>query len=131
MIALDSSAIVAIALGEPEEDDFSRAIASQEALVGTPTLLEVHLVLSSKLIDPHDFMQRFVRPPTIHPVAFSLKMYQVASDAFDRFGKGRGHPAKLNIGDCMAYAVAKTYDAPLLYKGTDFALTDIPAALPR
>ena len=53
-----------------------------------------------------------------------------ASDAFDRFGKGIGHPAKLNFGDCMAYAVAKVHDVPLLYKGTDFAQTDIRPALP-
>ena len=48
-------------------------------------------------------------------------------EAFQRFGKGR-HPAALNFGDCMAYALAKSLDAPLLYKGDDFALTDVRAA---
>ncbi len=130
MFALDSSAIVAIALGEPEEELFSNLIGVHEALVGTPTLVEVHLVLSSKLDDVGAFMREFVLPPKVHPVAFNLDMYKAAATAFDRYGKGQGHPAKLNFGDCMAYAVAKTHDAPLLYKGTDFNLTDIRTALP-
>ena len=129
MIALDTSAIVAIALGEPEEDEFSREIASREALVGTPTLLEVRVVLTQKIDDADAFITKFLEPYQVHPVAFSLKMFLAASDAYQRFGKGR-HPAKLNICDCMAYAVAKVHDLPLLYKGTDFAKTDIEPALP-
>jgi ribonuclease VapC len=113
-----------------EEDDFSRKIASSEALVGTPTLFESRLVLASKMDRPDAFMERFIQPPAIHPVAFTLQMYQIAVEAFDRFGCGRGHPAKLNFGDCMAYAVAKAHDVPLLYKGDDFGQTDIPSALP-
>jgi len=54
---------------------------------------------------------------------------RIARIAFDRFGKGRGHPARLNFGDCFAYALAKSLGAPLLYKGDDFAHTDIAAAL--
>lgn len=130
MIALDTSAIVAIALGEAEEDDFSRQIASREALVGTPTLVEARIVLSAKIDHADRFMAGFVRPPEIHAVAFSLDMYRIAVAAFDRFGKGMGHPAKLNICDCMAYAVAKFHDVPLLYKGDDFSKTDIEPALP-
>ena len=65
----------------------------------------------------------------MHPVAFNLPMYQLAQDAFKAFGKGKGHPAKLNFGDCMSYAVAKFHDVPLLFKGDDFRLTDIRAAL--
>ena len=57
-------------------------------------------------------------------------MYAAATQAFDRFGKGRGHPAQLNICDCMAYAVASTHGVPLLFKGDDFAQTDIAPALP-
>jgi ribonuclease VapC len=54
---------------------------------------------------------------------------RVALDAFDRYGKGRGHPAQLNMGDCFAYACARVEGAPLLYKGDDFGRTDILAAL--
>ncbi|MCB1489675.1 MAG: type II toxin-antitoxin system VapC family toxin [Bauldia sp.] len=130
MIALDTSAIVAIALAEPEEEAYSREIARREALVGTPTLLEVRLVLASKVDDPDAFVTRFLLPPQVHSVAFSLEMYAAATQAFDRFGKGRGHPAQLNICDCMAYAVASTHGVPLLFKGDDFAQTDIAPALP-
>jgi ribonuclease VapC len=129
MIALDTSAIVAIALGEPEEDEFSRAIASREALVGTPTLLEARVVLMQKIDDADAFITMFLEPHQIHPVAFSLNMFLAASDAYQRYGKDH-HPAKLNICDCMAYAVAKVHDVPLLYKGTDFDHTDIRPALP-
>ena len=131
MIALDTSAIVAIALEEGEEDSFTKIIAAREALVGTPTLLEARLVLTSKIPDHVDeFLDRFIRRPSVHPVAFSLTMYQAAVEAFDRFGRGRGHPAKLNICDCMAYAVSKVHDAPLLFKGNDFIHTDVRPALP-
>lgn len=131
MIALDTSAIVAIALDEEEEEPFNKLIAAREALVGTPTLLEARLVLTSRIPNHADqFLDRFMRRPSVHPVAFSLPMYHAAVDAFDRFGKGKGHPAKLNICDCMAYAVARHHDVPLLYKGDDFSKTDIARAFP-
>lgn len=130
MIVLDTSAVVAIALAEPEAEAFSRVIVEREAVVGTPTLLESRLVLATRLRDPDAFMDRFAAQPSVRSVAFSVEMYQAAVAAFDRFGKGTGHPAKLNLCDCMAYAVAKVYGAPLLYKGSDFSHTDINAALP-
>ena len=130
MIALDTSAVAAIALEEPEEDAFTRLIATEQAIIGTPTILESRLVLASKMTDVDEFIDRFIRRPSVHPVGFSLPMYEAAKIAFDRFGKGRGHPAKLNICDCMAYAVARHHDVPLLYKGDDFRLTDIAVALP-
>lgn len=131
MIALDTSALVAMALGEPEADGFIRAIVRQEALVGTPTPLETHMVLASRIGDAAAaaFVQAMVTRPSIHPVAFSLRMQEIAAAAFDRFGKGR-HPAGLNFGDCMAYAVAQAHDVPLLFKGDDFSRTDArPAAV--
>ena len=131
MIALDTSAIVAIAMGEPEADAFIREIARRGAVVGAPTLLEAHLVLSSRVASAEPFMRRFLEPAEVEPVAFSLEMYRLAVDAFERFGKGRGHPARLNFGDCMAYAVARHHDAPLLYKGDDFSHTDIRSAATR
>ena len=130
MIALDSSAIVAIALEEPEVGDFKALIARFEALVGTPTLFESYLVLEQRIPGAADeFLSSFIKRPSMHPVAFNLPMYQLARDAFKAFGKGKGHPAKLNFGDCMSYAVAKFHDVPLLFKGDDFRLTDIRAAL--
>ncbi len=61
-------------------------------------------------------------------VPFDERMIRIAQEAFLRYGKGR-HPAKLNFGDCMSYALAKALDVPLLYKGEDFAATDIESAL--
>ncbi len=131
MIAVDTSAIVAIAMGEAEAELFDLEIAAREAIVGAPTLLEARLVLSEKMPGfARRFIETFISPAEITPVAFTTEMYRIAAEAFDRFGKGRGHPAKLNFGDCMAYAVAKVHDVPLLYKGDDFAKTDIRPALP-
>ncbi|HEY8564368.1 MAG TPA: type II toxin-antitoxin system VapC family toxin [Beijerinckiaceae bacterium] len=129
MIALDISALVAIA--EPEEDDFVKAIARHEALLGTPVLLETRMVLATKMPDYADtFISDLLKRPSIHPVAFSLDMYRAALNAFRRFGKGQQNPAGLNFGDCMSYAVAKVHGAPLLYKGDDFRYTDIAAVFP-
>jgi ribonuclease VapC len=131
MIALDTSAIVAIALNEAEASDFSRVIAAGEAIVGTPTLFESHVVLERRITKvSEEFVAAFLERPSIHPVTFNLEMYRFARLAFDRFGKGKKHPAKLNLGDCMAYAVAKFHDIPLLFKGDDFRHTDIRSALP-
>lgn len=127
MIAIDASAIMAIALGEPESELFSRVIAVHQGLVGTPTLVESRMALAAKIDDPDKFIDGFLEPPEVHIVAFSFEMYCAAVDAFDRFGRGR-HPAKLNFGDCMAYAVARVHDAPLLYKGDDFDKTDVKPA---
>lgn len=65
-------------------------------------------------------------------VPFDAAMFDAAIDAFARFGKGRGHPAKLNFGDCLSYAVARTHMVPLLFKGNDFIHTDlVPAYRPN
>ena len=130
MIALDSSAIVAIALEESEQSDFNAMIAKHEALIGTPTIFETYLVLEQRIpVAGSEFVNAFIKRPSIHPVAFNLEMFRLSQSAFEEFGKGKGNPAKLNFGDCMSYAVAKYYDVPLLFKGDDFRLTDIRPAL--
>jgi ribonuclease VapC len=129
LIALDTSALAALALAEPDGEYFGRAIAETDTLIGTPTLLEARSVLADKMGagEAHRFLETLIKQPSVHPVAFSLAMYYAANDAFDRYGRGR-HAAKLNFGDCMAYAVAKVHDVPLLFKGDDFTLTDIVPA---
>jgi ribonuclease VapC len=129
LIAIDTSAIVAIALREPEAQLFGDLIGSHECVIGWPTVLEAHLVLAKiPRKEGLRVLQKVLDAPRIRTVPFDQRTYQSAHDAFDRFGRGR-HPADLNFGDCMAYAVARAYDVPLLYKGADFALTDIAAAL--
>jgi ribonuclease VapC len=131
VIALDTSAIVAIALREAEADMFNRVVAWREAVVGAPTLFETRLVLAGRMPDfANAFLESFVSPSEVRVVDFTYEMYRAATEAFERFGKGRAHPARLNLGDCMAYAVARTYKVPLLFKGDDFARTDITPALP-
>jgi ribonuclease VapC len=131
MIAEVSRAIIAIALNETEASDFSRIIVASEALVGTPTLFESHLVLEQQVTKgAEEFLSDFLARSSVHAVTFNLEMFRLAQSAFDRFGKGKKHPARLNFGDCMSYAVAKFHDVPLLFKGDDFRRTDIQSALP-
>ena len=130
MIALDTSAVVAIAPHEPEEEPYSQLIILRGAIIAAPTLIECHMVLTSRMpAFAKAFMQGFMERRAVHPANFTLEMYRLAAAAFDRYGKGRGHPARLNFGDCMAYAVAKRHELPLLYKGGDFPHTDIPRAV--
>jgi ribonuclease VapC len=130
VIALDSSALVAVALDELESKEFQKAISKNRCYVGWPTLLETYFVLYQR-VDPA-FAGHFLRAtsrPNFASVPFDEPLFEIARAAFDRFGRGH-HPAKLNFGDCMSYAVAKFHDVPLLFKGGDFRLTDIRAALP-
>ena len=130
MIAIDTSAIVAIALREPEARGFSELIGSQRCVIGWPTVLETHMVLApipSGL--GLDVLGKVLQAPRLTIVPFDQRSFESARLAFDRFGKGR-HRARLNLGDCFSYAVAKVQDVPLLYKGDDFSHTDIRPALP-
>ncbi len=78
--------------------------------------------------DPRPWVEEFLRTYRIDVIAFEYRHYQAASEAYLRYGKGR-HPARLNYGDCMAYAGATLLNWPLLYLGGDFALTDVRSAL--
>lgn len=131
MIAIDTSAIVAIARREREAESFNRALAVGKVLIGAPTLVEASIVLPASLSDEPAmvFLDKFVSGHGVEIVAFSREMFEAARKAFLRYGKGRGHPAQLNFGDCMTYATAKVLDAPLLFKGADFSKTDIRPAL--
>lgn len=131
MIALDTSAIVAIAMEEPEGERFDTLIAQNRTIIGTPTLVEARIVLGALMpAFAEDFLEVLILRRTVQPVAFTLQMYRLASDAFHRFGKGKGHPARLKFGDCQSYAVSKAHDAPLLFKGHDFIHTDLIPAYP-
>jgi ribonuclease VapC len=131
MIALDASALVAIIFLEDEAEAFDRHIAAQPTLVGAPTLFEVHQVVHRHSEETGlDLVEHFLLRPSVRVIEFGLAHYRLAVSAFNHYGQERGHPARLNFGDCMAYAIAKAHGVPLLYKGDDFAHTDIAAALP-
>jgi ribonuclease VapC len=131
MIAVDSSALVAIALDEAEAITFTSIMSEHRCHVGWPTLFETYLAVHHRTDRKfaHNLIQSLTRRPNIVAVDFDLRLFGLAQTAFDRYGKGR-HTAGLNFGDCMAYAVAKSQDVALLYKGQDFARTDIRPALP-
>ncbi len=97
--------------------------------IGAPTLLEYYMVAAGRLgQDGRNRAERLIVGLDLRVVDWTQTHAKIAADAFVRFGKGR-HLAALNFGDCMAYATAKSLDAPLLFKGEDFARTDIRSAL--
>ena len=131
-IVIDSSAIIAIIRGEPEAPAFSDVIdRSKAAICSMVTFAESYMVATGRFAGtpPHVHLA-LIRSLGIDTKPIDDGQALLAADAFFRFGKGR-HPAKLNMGDCFSYALAKSVDAPLLYKGDDFGRTDIASALTR
>ena len=128
---VDASAIVAIITGEPDathlqsrlvtaERSYASAMATYEATLGIARSLNISIGNAGSLVD--DLLSQ------IHAeiIPITAEIGREALRAFERFGRGR-HPARLNMGDCFAYACARALNVPLLYKGDDFALTDIAA----
>jgi ribonuclease VapC len=126
---IDTSAVIAILAGEPDAAHYAQRIEQEPTpRIGAPALLEASIVLTRWFGDAADAaLDGFVRESGAEIVAFDLPQLRAAQDAYRRFGKGR-HPAGLNFGDCMSYALARVCDEPLLFKGDDFARTDIQAA---
>jgi ribonuclease VapC len=129
-VVLDTSALVAMLLGEPERDQFIAALAeAEDPLISAGTLLEASIVLQSKLGDGGlADLDELLATAGVRCVAVDLAQVHAARDAFARFGKGRD-AAGLNYGDCFAYALAKVAQAPLLFKGDDFGRTDVVVAI--
>ena len=97
-------------------------------LIGAPTMVEAAIVLRRLLPeDGQDALDAFITGYNMTLIPFTARHIGAARTAIERFGKGR-HPASLNFGDCMSYAVARVENEPLLFKGNDFAHTDITAA---
>lgn len=128
MIALDSSVLVGIIKGEADAEGLLDLLASEECAMGAPTLVETRAWCSINLAARTSrWLEDFIESGHGAIVPFSREMADAASSAFDRFGRASGHPARLNFGDCMAYAVSAVMRAPLLFKGGDFGLTDVMA----
>jgi ribonuclease VapC len=130
LIVVDSSAIIAILLAESDAETFRSALAeADQCVMAASSKLEVMMVAGGRFrADGVETAQAILDQAGVDIVPFAEALSDIAAQAFLRFGKGQSHPAKLNFGDCMAYALAKSLDAPLLYKGDDFALTDIKSA---
>lgn len=127
MIAVDTSAIVAIALSEPERDRYLEVIRrSQTALLSTVSVVESRMVVHGRRGQRGVVLLNDVlRLPVFELVAPGLLEADAAYSAFVAFGKGSGHPAALNFGDVFSYALAKVRGLPLLFKGDDFSKTDV------
>lgn len=125
MIAVDSSALVAIVLGEHDAEVLLAALVADHATVSVANLVEAAIVVEARQgADAARDLRLLVDGAVddLRPVDQELGEATVA--AWRRFGKGR-HPAGLNFGDCFAYALARSLDAPLLFKGDDFGHTDV------
>ena len=134
MIVIDTSAVVAIFRQEQDAELHALCIGNDdEPLISSATLLEVSLVLRGlKLVSPElseRWLDEFIEVGDIRIVPVMTEHVALARLAYQQFGKGTGHSAGLNFGDCFAYALAKAMAAPLLFKGSDFSQTDIAAAL--
>lgn len=124
---IDTSALVAIVRLEPDGPALERAIAAATvARISAATLVEVYVVIDG-LRDPtaSGALDAVLATASVHVEPFTAEQAAIARTAYQRFGKGSGHPAQLNMGDCFSYALARDIGEPLLFKGRDFALTDI------
>lgn len=128
MIAVDSSALVAIVLGEPELERFADIVTREPGVVCAANVVETAMVLESRQgPDAVQELRSVLRDADIVTQAVDDELAWAAHAAWRRFGKGR-HPAGLNFGDCFSYALAKQLGVPLLFKGSDFAQTDVEIA---
>jgi len=124
---IDTSALIAILRAEEDAKSYARAIAdasirriSAVNFVETAVVIDAsHDPIASRRFDD------FIKTARIAVESVTESQARIARDAYRDFGKGSGHPAQLNFGDCFAYALAKTLNEPLLFKGEDFTHTDI------
>ncbi|WP_151526722.1 type II toxin-antitoxin system VapC family toxin [Serinicoccus kebangsaanensis] len=125
---VDSSALVAILQQEAPADRLLQAIASSSCHISAATLLEVGIVADARSSAHGERLDRLIDVLEITAVPVSIRQAQVARLAYRRFGRGSGSPARLNFGDCFAYALAVELGEPLLFVGSDFSETDVAAA---
>ncbi len=127
---VDSSVLVAILKDEPEADRIGEVLTAADGLaMSTASYLEASIVID-RLANPRlsQRLDDLISDLAIKLVPFSESQAELARAAYREFGKHSGHPARLNFGDCFAYALARERGEPLLFKGDDFARTDVVAA---
>jgi ribonuclease VapC len=129
LIVIDTSCLMAILLKEEEADVFVQRLVASKPVIAAPILFELLMVSHGKLgNDGAPQARALLKDLSVDVVEWTSALSDAAFEAFTRFGKGQ-HPAKLNFGDCISYALAKSLDVPLLFKGDDFSKTDIRAAV--
>lgn len=130
-MVIDTSALLAILFAEPDADRFEAAIADDPVLlVSAATLLEAAIVVENRFGPAGGReLDLLLHATGADVVTVTAEQVAVARRAYRAYGKGN-HPAGLNYGDCFSYALARTSGQPLLFKGSDFSASDIPAAAP-
>lgn len=125
---VETSAIVAMMLEEPDAPDFVEKVRSTACETSVVNAFEAALSVG-RVIENYPLakklVQEFLERVGIEMVGVDAASYGSVVDAYLRYGKGTGHPARLNFGDCFSYAMAKRAGVPLLYKGDDFSRTDL------
>jgi len=130
---VDASAIIAILTREPEADALADLLEAARSRITSPiAIFEAALAICRKRRSSVEEAQRdlreFLDSARVELVPVTMRDADTALEAHSRYGKGRGDPAQLNLGDCFAYAVAKSHRTSLLFKGHDFDQTDIQSA---
>jgi ribonuclease VapC len=128
-MVIDTSAVLAILLNEPERRSFNERIEDDPTrLMSAASYFEAAIIIDNRVgRERGRDLKLFVIEAEIEIVPVSLEHAEIAREAYRQFGRGN-HPAGLNFGDCFAYALAKAADEPLLFKGDDFGKTDLASA---
>lgn len=129
---IDASALTALLADENDARELLARLTQSNARLTSPlavweATIAVARVLDLTIAETADALERYLTLMEIKVVAVPPEAGRIALEAFDRFGKGR-HPARLNFGDCFAYACARHFAQPLMFKGADFPQSDIEAA---
>lgn len=125
---IDSSALLAVLLNEPERDDFVAAMVEAPCRMSAAALAEAGMVADQRSIVVGRALDRLVVEVGIDVVPLSARQALMARRAYRRYGRGNGSPARLNFGDCLTYALAAETGEELLFKGNDFIHTDLVLA---
>lgn len=127
---VDSSALMAIVTDEPGADRLLDAALRSTCRMSVATKVEASIVADARSAAHGQRLDRIIEALEIELVPVSVRQGEMARMAYRRFGRGTGSPARLNYGDCFAYALAVTTGEPLLFVGEDFARTDVAPAVP-
>ena len=130
-MVIDSSALIALLLSEPETDEFVTAIAgSSIRLISAASYLETAIVMLNRSgSEGWRKLDRLLTDLAATVFPFTLDQAVLAAEAYKQYGKGSGHPAGRNFGDCFTYGLAKLTGEPVLFKGNDFSRTDLASAV--
>jgi ribonuclease VapC len=128
-VIVDSSALMAIVNGEPGADRLLRAASAAPCRMSVATWLEVSIVADARSTTHGERLDQIIEALEIEIVPVSIRQGEVARMAYRRYGRGSNSSARLNFGDCFAYALSVTTGEPLLFTGEDFAQTDVASAL--